>query len=885
MTIKLIGFAAFCATVLAADVSQAFRADEPVSKSGAGASALSQTVAVPKMPGASQVKASRAIAARIEWDARTGAPSSIRGKDLGDGGAAGWKSAGTVNDPARNAVAVMEKLAAVYDMREPANELKLVRVDVDELGFRHVRLDQVYRGLRVIGAQIIVHFDDSGLAYEVNGRYVPGIEVGIEPGVGAPAAEQAAQNDLRKAGKPLGVRRGGCVLVVYADNVPPRLAWELALAYPGVGAGPGNWRYWVDARTGEVINRFNDIRKAAATISGQLLAGEGGAGTNVTGDFNGGYYRLINANELWRIFDYPNSRVARSSSATWGSSAGARGEMSAAVNFAMIQAYFSAVHGRNSFDDAGREAVANVHMTGGTDNAYWESSAQQFYFYPGNECGELTVLDVCAHEFTHAVTEYSANLVYQNEPGALNESFSDIFGAAVEFACQPDGRGAYPNRSAGRSDWLLGEDCCYTTADVALRDMRDPQRYNNPSKYHGAHWYYGSDNDYYVHFNSGVQNHFFYLLCEGGAGVNDGLSYSITGIGIENARRVAYRALTAYCAENTDYAAARTAWISAASDLDDSWTNAVQQAWAAVGVNSSAPIHSAAMAAQGLNNDFDGDGIAECALYNYDSGAWHIYSQVSSRWLANGEVFGSPVFLPVPGDFNGDGRADAALYSRSAASWMVFYAGTGETISFQWGDYYCIPAPGDYDGDSKTDFALYNILNGAWHIFKSSTLTWLANGEQFGGDGYIPVPGDYNGGGRSDAVVYSESDATWHIYYTENGESDSLVFGGPGFIPAPGDYDGDNCADFALYGYLCGCWYIWSPINGWIVNGFQWGDSYSAPVAGDYDGDGISDLAVYSRYNNYWSFHYMGTGMAERISDFGGAIYVPPSYWALYWYM
>ncbi len=87
--------------------------------------------------------------------------------------------------------------------------------------------------------------------------------------------------------------------------------------------------------------------------------------------------------------------------------------MSAAYNFDKTLDYYSSIHSRNSFDNAGAESKANVHMSGGTDNAYWNPYTKQFYFYPGSTFGELTVLDVCAHEFTHAVTEYSANLVYQ----------------------------------------------------------------------------------------------------------------------------------------------------------------------------------------------------------------------------------------------------------------------------------------------------------------------------------------------------------------------------------------------------------------------------------------------------------------------------------------
>lgn len=776
----------------------------------------------------------------------------------------------------------MDRLTKAYRISDASKEFSAFKIDADELGFHHARLNQMYQGLKVIGGEIIVHFNKSGKAYQVNGRYIPDIDVNTKASISEDAAVEAAQNDLVKMGKPAGALKGKIQLVVYARNAAPVLAYELLLAYNGNQAGIGNWRYWVNANDGSIINRYNDVQKSDAAISGTLNSGEGGTSVSVTGDYSSSYYYLRYTTRHWRIYDYPNSRTCRSSLSTWGTTTSLKSEMSAAYNYHNVQTYYYNVHSRNSYDNSGTEAIANVHVSGGTDNAFWDPDTQQFYFYPGSSYGELTVLDVCGHEFTHAVTEHSANLVYQYESGALNESFSDIFGACVEFYTQPDGRGSYPNKTAGYADWLLAEDC--VVSETAMRDMRNPQRYNNPSKYHGTDWYYGSGDNGGVHYNSGVQNHFFYLLCEGGSGGNDGISYNITGLGITNARAIAYRALTVYCSRNTDYAAARTAWSSAAQDLDSSWVSTVQAAWAAVGVTGSTPSPTSALRAQGLNNDFDGDDTADFVIYDYANGYWYIYGS-SDGWMAYGTKFGSYGYLPVPGDYNGDGKVDVVNYSRSTAWWMIYYTGTGVADVFQWGSYYCIPAPGDYDGDGKSDFALYNYVTGQWYIFKSSTLNWLAYGDVFGGYGYLPVPGDYNGGGKSDVVVYSETDAMWYLIYTENLTSDSLYFGGPGYVPAPGDFDYDGVTDFGLYDYWYGYWYIWSATQGWIAYDFGWGGYYYTPVAGDYDGDGISDIVVYSRYYGDWYFYYVGSGSSARLSNFGGNYYVPILYWSLYWYM
>ena len=868
----------------------AFRDDEPRPQPALSA----PPAAVHIMPTPAQNAAVRELGfVSIAWDLKTGVPGSIRGNNLGAfnrGGKGLQMTPAHARDYAADAVAVMDSLSRVYRLRDAPGEFRAKSSVTDGLGFRHVRLEQMHERLRVVGAELIVHFDRPGKPYQVSGRYIPGIGDCGRPAIDCDSAVAAARRDLDAAGYPPGILKGNPELVVYAREVSPVLAYELTLAYRGLSSAPGLWRYWVNARNGAIINRFNDIRKSDASLGGHLNSGEGGDYALVTGDASGGYYYLRYNTLRWEIFDYQNNRTCRSAAPVWETDKAARSDFSAAYNFNNIQAYYYAVHARYSFDNAGEKALAIVRTAGGTDNAYWDPDAGAFYFYPGETYGELTVLDVCAHEFTHAVTENTSALVYQNESGALNESFSDIFGALVEFNCQQDGRSAYPGRAAGRSDWLMGEDCVYLSGATALRDMRNPGRYTDPGRYHGSHWHYGSSDNGGVHHNCGVQNHFFYLLCEGGSGTNDGIVYSFTGIGIESARRLAYRALTVYCTPNTDYAAARSAWLSAAQDIEPSLTGAVNSAWAAVGIGGNAPAHASSLRAKALNNDFDGDNAGDYAIYHKFDGRWFVWSSLASDWLADNADFGSCGYLPVPGDYDGDGKTDGVVYSGSAGCWIVFYVGSGTADMFRFGGEECIPAPGDYDGDGKTDFALYNFASGAWFIFRSRTMDWLAYGEALGGAGYLPAAGDYNGGGKSDAAVYSEELAMWLLYYTETGTLGTCDFSNVlgsrrCHIPAPGDYDGDNCTDFALYDYLSGSWYVWSAVKGWILHDFKFAD-YAAgdylPVPGDYDGDGRSDLALYSREYGEWLFYYMGSRTAARLPSFGGSDFVPVTGWAFH---
>ncbi len=194
----------------------------------------------------------------------------------------------------------------------------------------------------------------------------------------------------------------------------------------------------------------------------------------------------------------------------------------------------------------------------------------------------LVSLDIVGHEISHAVTEYSAGLVYSYESGALNESFSDIFGQSIEFTTFPE-----------TASWNLGDEIYYDGVSM-IRSMSNPNAEGQPDTYHGDLWYYGSGDNGGVHYNSGVQNFWYYLLVEGGTGTNDnGYSYQVNGIGLEAAQQIAYRNLTVYLTSTSDYADARIGSEQAALDLYGAGSDeyaAVVAAWNAVGVASSEPL-------------------------------------------------------------------------------------------------------------------------------------------------------------------------------------------------------------------------------------------------------------------------------------------------------
>lgn len=561
----------------------------------------------------------------VRWDEERGVPAVVRGLDLlGGAQPAGQPTpalaAAAVPDIRQRAVAVMGTLAGMYGIQDASSEFEAHTVTRTLGGYQHVRLNQAYKGLPVFGGQVIVHFDAQGRARTVNGVYNPIGALGTTPAISGDQALAAARADQNAMGNPAGAVAGQPALVVYARRTDPKLAWQLVLTFDDGAGNVGRWRYWIDAITGAILLSYNDVPSlapepdetlgATAGITGAILPGEGGYTVGVQGwsqadAFLDVYYYLYSFTNLWYVknsgggmhaldsdaFDYAN-RVGTSN---WAGSDPA--EMSTGHTLENMLAYYKTVHGRNSYDNLGTITPANVHYGSKYVNAFWTGT--EFFLGDGDgvAANPLAVVDIIGHEYQHGVTEYSAGLIYFSESGQLNESFSDIFGTLLEFHMQlpADGRAAYPNKIPGAADWLLGEDSWKT--NIALRDMRMPTNSvtvglgnEQPSRYHGTYWYYGSGDNGGVHLNNSVQNYFFYLLCEGGQGTNDGvIPFFVPGIGIQTGGKLAYATLTGYMSPDTDYAGAQEAWIACAQDFDDAGvtTNTVVPvtlAWAAVGL-------------------------------------------------------------------------------------------------------------------------------------------------------------------------------------------------------------------------------------------------------------------------------------------------------------
>ena len=244
-------------------------------------------------------------------------------------------------------------------------------------------------------------------------------------------------------------------------------------------------------------------------------------------------------------------RVARSerSNSGWLPDA-----VSAAYNLSEVYDYYLERHKRNSFDGQGASITAIVRLGQDFNNAFWHSGLNLLAF--GDARPYAGALDVVGHELTHGVITHSANLIYRDQPGALNEAFADIFGEMIE-AWSESGRKEEPEEP----DWLVGTKLI-TELDPPLRYMKNPAALTfdrdgvRPYPTKMSEYVYTQQDNGGVHINSSIINRAFYLLAKGLDG----------GIGLRDAAHIFYDALTMYLFQYSQFIDARLACLQAAED-------------------------------------------------------------------------------------------------------------------------------------------------------------------------------------------------------------------------------------------------------------------------------------------------------------------------------
>ncbi|MBL8024265.1 MAG: M4 family metallopeptidase [Elusimicrobia bacterium] len=240
--------------------------------------------------------------------------------------------------------------------------------------------------------------------------------------------------------------------------------------------------------------------------------------------------------------------------------------------------FFATVFGRNSLDDRGMSLISSVHVGKNYANAFWDGEQMAYGDGDGRTFVRFTkALDVVAHELTHGVIAHTANLEYQDEPGALNEHFADVMGTLVKQWKR--------KQTVKQADWLIGDDILIKNPTRrAIRSLsapgtayrNDPDIGSDPQPAHMKDKYVGEEDYGGVHMNSGIPNHAFYLAALG-----------IGGRSWEKAGRIWYQVLVSLSPKST-FASAARATIEKASTLfgpRGREVEVVKKAWVAVGIN------------------------------------------------------------------------------------------------------------------------------------------------------------------------------------------------------------------------------------------------------------------------------------------------------------
>jgi Zn-dependent metalloprotease len=481
--------------------------------------------------------------------------------------------------------------------------LKSKDVIADETG-NHVRFSQTIDGLRVFGGEIVTHEKTDGkFAASTDGLYKGEVPVAV------PSFDKTQAVELVKPGF-WDITSADTELVYYPQNGGLVLAYLIdAKNTDFQTSAPRREMIVVNAVTGEVVERWDNLQTAEA-----LGTGQGFYSGTVNGfpvDLTGGTYTMFDVPNNGKTFDFANrtcnifgcgsntGTIYSSTSSTFGTNGSLSVRASVGVDahhFAQrVLSFFKTTYSRNGIDNNGNRSLQLGYMVSRThygkkyNNAYWDGASMTYGDGDGTTYRPFDAIDVVGHEMTHGITERTSNLVYQNESGAANESFSDIFGAVVEFKT---GTLTGANNVSYPSDWWIGEDLYYSnnpsSPTTGIRNMANTHASGDPDHY--SERYTGTSDNGGVHTNSGIQNYAFYLLASGGTNHKDTTGTAVAGIGLDAAAAIAFDADTKYCLAQDTYARVANAWVNAARSRFGAGSTQAQQtynAWKACGVTPS----------------------------------------------------------------------------------------------------------------------------------------------------------------------------------------------------------------------------------------------------------------------------------------------------------
>ena len=439
------------------------------------------------------------------------------------------------------AMALAQRFGPEFGLRDPARELAEMRRSQFDDGHIKVHYQQRYEGVPVIGGELIVHTNGEGDLYSINGEVGKGLSLSIEPTIAAEEAErntrtamakwyQAAPEAFSVSEPELWIFDPGLLM---PSSRPAELVWRMEVTAVD-RVIPVRELVLVNANRGNISLHFNLIDTAwhaPSSAAPHLSAApqridETSKALALTADV--ATYTAGNGTSL------PGTFLCAEGQPNCTNGADLHADKAHAYAIGTYNLY-AAQYGRDSFNNAGAQLVSTVHYDSNYQNAFW-SGTQMVY---GDGYGFALADDVVAHELTHGVTQNESNLFYFYQSGAINESFSDLWG---EYYDQTNNQG---NDGAGVA-WQLGEDI---SGLGAIRDLRDPTLFDQPDKMSSALYAQDVFDNGGVHINSGVNNKAVYLLVNGGTFNGK----TVTALGWDKTAAIYYKVNTDLLVSGADY--------------------------------------------------------------------------------------------------------------------------------------------------------------------------------------------------------------------------------------------------------------------------------------------------------------------------------------------
>ncbi|MFH4908784.1 M4 family metallopeptidase [Staphylococcus cohnii] len=441
-------------------------------------------------------------------------------------------------------------------------QYKVINSNTDSTGVSHYELKPKINNVLADDSTIKVHVNRDGKVSLINGHiHRQHIDVKNKVNISSSQAEKLAFKAIGKKSNDVANIDGFKIVSknkLDINSEKERFIHNIELNY--VSPKLAHWQIQVDASTGEILKKQNVIEHASEEGSGIGVNGDKKSPLNVSS--NGGQYTLNDTTTDAHInTKSADETIDRFSPITHDSKhfdeKQQRPGVDAHYYAKAVYDYYLNTHGRNSYDGNAADINSVVHFDKNYNNAAWTGQYMVYGDGDGQTFNPLSgAKDIVAHELTHAVTERTANLEYANQSGALNESFSDVFGYFID----PD-------------NWLMGEDVYTPKQDGdALRSLKNPEKYDQPA--HMDQFYTGSEDNGGVHINSGIPNKAAYL--------------TIQSIGKDKAEQIYYLALTQYLTSNAEFSDAKIALKQASDELyghDSTESKSIDQAWTNVGVD------------------------------------------------------------------------------------------------------------------------------------------------------------------------------------------------------------------------------------------------------------------------------------------------------------